>query len=845
MSDAPRPDHTGLLSLEGVADGLAVSDPRDTELVVLRDLGKGLVNYFFMSLRTLSIHSADNAAVEEPLERLHGVLDELSRNVHRTHFITVEGQVYLNDLRIRTDASAFNNLSYLVGQLERHGIGGVTFNAVPPVEQLKALLLVLLKTRPPKDGDALDHIRLALDESEVEGVEFDRPYYFKSGEGNVPVMQEGEAAEQEHAALSYAKGVLAVKDYFRAVEAAETANPLRIRKIVHDLVDVAQDDPRDFLKLHTIHGVEDPYYNHCVNVTALAVAIGRELGLTRVLLADLGAAAMFHDLGYAAVERWSEDEGRETTADERMREHPIAGFRTLLKAGEYGPGLLRRMLVTLEHHMSYKRPGGYPNLGRKRLSVFTRIVQVADYYDALVTPAGEHEPLLPVKALERIVANKDAVFDPVCVKALINVVGRHPYGSLVQLSSGEVGVVTSGGRSSEEFGRPIVMIVRNADGSECEPRELDLAVDRVLKRRVAAVLDPFTEGVTPHAVLFDQLGEEEEEEEEAPDEAGLGSEAWNRAIWEGDDTRALVEGDVAAAGGADPGRDLVVPDWLKAMDSLPDAAEPNPIDDAPSRDEWGFADEAEAPVEAAVADESEAPAEAAVIDEAEATVEEPGPPEWMRTLEEIDAAEDAEDVAEVTSEVPVVHEFADPEPAAEPPPPPAAFDPWGFGAVADGGDGDLGEELGFAPDPAAHRDAEVSPLTEPWEVDEAAETNLGGDHTAELPDAAGVTAQSPEAPSLNDNFTASDSSSPQVSVDEATGTGDAASQTAESPATGAAAHVDPATQHPDDAPPTHPRPDEIAERKAAWKKALAQAYAKGGEAAVRSLASKTWYNFDQ
>ena len=535
----------GLLSLQDVAGEAPIGDPDEEGLGELRELGKGLTNYLFQSLRILAIHDRENAAVDEPLGRLSSVLGRLFGHTQTVHFITVEGQVYLNDLRIKMEASAYSNVQYLLGQLGRHGIGGITFVSALPPSDLKSLMLLLLETKPPKgeDADALQHIREALDAADIPDVEFDQPYYFKEGDkeygGGGGMVEQG---GQETAALSYAKGVLAVKDYFRAVEAAEAANPLRIRKIVHDLVDVSEDEPEDFLKLHVIHGVEDPYYNHCVNVATLAVAIGRVLGLTRVELADLGAAAMFHDVGYSAIERQEADEQREFSDGDRMRLHPVSGFKSLLKQGEYGPGLLRRLLVTLEHHMHFNRPGGYPNLGRKSLSVFSRIVAVADHYDALVTPTSDAPGLLPVKALERIVASAGTAFDPVVVKALVQVVGRYPYGSLVELSTGEVGVVTSGGREEEAFMRPIVMIVRAGDGSEVEPHAVDLAEKSILRRRVQAVLDPHDADLTPHAVLFDQLSSEDEEEEEpeAAAEPKVDPDAWNKAVWEGEDAESVV-----------------------------------------------------------------------------------------------------------------------------------------------------------------------------------------------------------------------------------------------------------------------------------------------------------------
>jgi HD-GYP domain-containing protein (c-di-GMP phosphodiesterase class II) len=781
-----RPE-LGLLSLEGVADSVDVADPRDTELGLMRELGKSLVNYLFMALRTLSIHSADNDAVNEPLRRLAEALQELSTVIHRTHFITVEGQVYLNDLRIKTEPSAYNNLAYLVGQLDRHGIGGITFHKPPDTATIKALLLLILNTRPPKEGDALDAIRLVLAASEVHDIEFDRPYYFKSGDGQVAVQMEGEAGDQEVAALSYAKGVLAVKDYFRAVEAAETANPLRIRKIMHDLVDLAEEDPRDFLKLHTIHGVEDPYYNHCTNVAALSVAVGRELGLGRVDLAELGSAAMFHDLGYAAVERWSEQEGRETTEDERMREHPIAGFRTLLKQGEYGPGLLRRMLVTLEHHMHFRRPGGYPHLGKKRLSVFTRIVQVADYYDALVTPMGESRPMLPVRALEKIVGNKGAVFDPLCVKALVNVVGRYPYGSLVRLSSGEVGVVTSGGRSADAFSKPIVMIVRNADGSETAPREVDLLEDRVLRRRIAVVLDPFTEDITPHAVLFDRLdGAPEEAAGPTEAAAALAADEWTRALWAGEDAEAMLAG---------PGGGPELPAATEEADT--DEAPPPPPPPFP----WEDDDPALAADPAGSSWEAESPTPAR-------------PFAW----EDDDLGEAPERDATPPGQ---------PAPVEEAPPPrrPPPIDPWGFGAVMDHREGllDVADDAGFARDDLDHVRAEVSPLTDRWDAEESASTLAGG--------TGGGASASEEAPAAAGDGPASPTTTPP-----STPGGSAKSRTQETTAVHGPS---------DEAPPTNLTPDEIAERKAAWAKAMREAYARGGEAAVRSLASKTWYNFDR
>ncbi len=841
MIDSPHDD--GFLSLDGVADASPIVDPDESELGRLRDFGKGLVNYLFMSMRTLAIHDSKNAAVNEPLSRLAEVLEELSKEIHRTHFITVEGQIYLNDLRIKMEASAYGNINYLVNVLNKHGIGGITFNRPLPLEDLKPLVLLLLNTRPPAEGegDPLEHIREELEKADIPGVDFDRPYYFKSGEGQSLATASGDAAaEQEVAALSYAKGVLAVKDYFRAVEAAETANPLRIRKIVHDLVDVSEDAPDDFLKLHTIHGIEDPYYNHCVNVASLAVAIGRELQLSRVELAELGAAAMFHDLGYAAAER--DVEGASDWDDERrMRYHPIAGFKALLRQGEYGPGLMRRLLVTLEHHMHFRRPGGFPNLGKKRLSVFTRIVQVADHYDALITPAGQDPGLLPARALERIIAARNIVFDPVVVKALINVVGRYPYGSLVLLTSNEIGVVTSGGRTAEAFVKPIVTVVRNADGSECDPRPLDLAEDRVMRRRVAEVLDPHGAGITPHAVLFEHLGDDDDDDDEGA--AAVDADSWTKAIWGGEDTSTLI---TEAVGSEDD--DLG--DWqlpsLVGSDGFAEAPPTSEPEPAPEPEPAG------SPVgEPEAGPEPEAAPEP--VAEPEATPEPPAaPPEVFDDQESHDfevAAElppllpdppadddpDSEEF-EVAAELPPLlpDPPADDDPDSEefevaaelppllpdPPEPGRAPEPWEQGgavsapelgmASATGGFDPWGFDASGTSSSDVSSDVHVVPaLTEEWEEEEGNTTGAEGWRI----DQTGPAENAPPPPQATPGDTQESQDAPGSTTSSAQW--------------------------------KHLTDEEIAAKKAAWKKAMAEAWAQGGEAAVRNLASRTWYDFDQ
>ena len=140
----------GLLSLADVASDTPIGDPDEEGLAELRELGRGLTNGLFQSLRILAIHSSENEAVQEPLRRLVKVLDVLLTHWSSVHFITVEGQIYLNDLRIKMESSAYSNVLYLVGQLERHGIGGITFSRPLTQVEFKNFVTMLIRTKAPK-----------------------------------------------------------------------------------------------------------------------------------------------------------------------------------------------------------------------------------------------------------------------------------------------------------------------------------------------------------------------------------------------------------------------------------------------------------------------------------------------------------------------------------------------------------------------------------------------------------------------------------------------------------------------------------------------------------------------
>ena len=469
-------------------------EEKDVELS--REKGLDLVNELFMSTRTFQLHASDNQATEYPIQRLMNTVRSLIEALGTAQFIVAEGEAYINDVRIRVEARNYNNLVHITQLMERHDLGGITFSRSLSPENTRALIEAL-NARSPKERP-LDALRERCAEHQVP-VGLEPPFVQATDD----MMVDGTPAETEGTA-GYAQGIAALKDYADVVVSEGFANPLKVRRAVQDMIDLSAEDIELPLKLQAIQGAEDPFFNHSVNVANLSIAVGKALGLSKVHLRELGVAGVFHDVGYAFLDALDEDDPDYTRKREENRQlHPITGVMLVSNEKGYQPHKARRMRVALEHHLHFKRPGGFPPLFTNRLGVFTRIVQVADHYDAMVAPEPSSgvSRFLPAKAMRKILQGASSRFDPVVVKAFVRVMGRHPYGSLVKLNTREMAIVMGAGRPGEGFKRPPVRIIRTREGEHVN-EAVDLLDDDQQHRWIIRALDPIEEDIDINAYLF-------------------------------------------------------------------------------------------------------------------------------------------------------------------------------------------------------------------------------------------------------------------------------------------------------------------------------------------------------
>ena len=351
--------HDAQAALGGAVDKARGGEDRELAGQI-RDAGERFVRQLFGALRLTKIHDLENSAFDKPIEVLLLTIEELMGLLGAVHLIVVEGQVYINDLRVRLDErSDMGNL--FSRELRRQGLGGISIHDQPSEPELRAFV-ELFADEPHPDAPRAA-FRDQLTTRAVECVEVVGVFRFR-------VSGESDAGGEVDVAEIGARASSLVDVTVDALGASRMPNPLPIRRVVTEMLEAGRSGEG---LLDETPGASR-FSAHTLRVSMTALMIGRELELNEEALQDLGVCAMFHDVGYAFREGSEPAKGDQPAVPgfaPPLERHGSAGARMVLRQrGFHESKILRALASGLWRPWSTVETTTRPTAGRHSSRAF-------------------------------------------------------------------------------------------------------------------------------------------------------------------------------------------------------------------------------------------------------------------------------------------------------------------------------------------------------------------------------------------------------------------------------------------------------------------------------------------
>lgn len=213
-------------------------------------------------------------------------------------------------------------------------------------------------------------------------------------------------------------------------------------------------------------------HHHSVASSVWAVILGRHLGFDRQGLDTLAMGGMLLDIGKAKLpETLTSREDELSPAEfEAMKQHVAHGLAMV----KLTPGVNADVLAMIEGHHERYDGSGYPKgLKGADIPVFARIGGLVDCYDAITSHRPWARSRSPYDAIRELNTMAGVKFQKEMVEQFVQALGMFPTGSMVEMNTGEVGIVVE--QNTIRRLRPKVILLLNADKRPlAAPRTLDL-----------------------------------------------------------------------------------------------------------------------------------------------------------------------------------------------------------------------------------------------------------------------------------------------------------------------------------------------------------------------------------
>lgn len=218
---------------------------------------------------------------------------------------------------------------------------------------------------------------------------------------------------------------------------------------------------------------------HALNVTVIALLMGRALDMPEAELIDVGTGALLHDIGKLDLPlRVHNPEDGFTSAELKAYRDHVALGATRGRAAKLPLGALQ----VLEQHHELADGSGFPSrLSLDTIAPAARLVGLVNRYDNLCNPGPRGTALTPHEAVSVLFAQSRSKFDMTMLSGFIRMMGVYPAGSVVQLTDDRYALVMQT-NSSRPLKPRVLVHDAKVPRDEALPLDLELLPNLGIRR---------------------------------------------------------------------------------------------------------------------------------------------------------------------------------------------------------------------------------------------------------------------------------------------------------------------------------------------------------------------------
>lgn len=305
----------------------------------------------------------------------------------------------------------------------------------------------------------------------------------------------------------YTKAKTQLINAFHDFRLGKNVDAVSTKIMVTEMVDSVIRNPDALMLLSHLRDKDEHAAAHGLNVCILTLTFGRHLGFSKEQLKEIGIGALLHDIGEVEIPNEIIANRKTLTPEQReiLRGHTQLGRDILSK----NPDLPKSAAEIAYTHHERRDGSGFPRkLEKDEITFFSKIVGIVNVYDTVTASYDDRGAVVATEALKNMYQWRDKLFDADLIEQFIQCIGIYPIGSVVELSTDEVGIIIS--VPPKHRLSPKIMLVRDSSKQPYyPPRILNLYEhkdsDNNASYEIKRVLPPDAYGIDLKSYLLREV----------------------------------------------------------------------------------------------------------------------------------------------------------------------------------------------------------------------------------------------------------------------------------------------------------------------------------------------------